>query len=564
MKRSAHHTNTGSRLRVAALIRVSTERQEKEGESLRTQRSDLLADAALLGGTVVCSYGGQEHATEGFEKREIDRLLADAARGVFDAVIVHHADRWSRQNEQSQNGLRVLRDNGVRFFIRTDEQDLFDENDRLYLGMSAVIGEYHALRQAKASMQNRINRAKRAIPTCGKLPFGRTFTEKDGWGIDAEKKATIEGAAHRYLSGDSLPVIARDLRMNHSNLHKILTKRCGTTWEQRFVSKRLNIDETVCTSIPPLLEEDVIRKILARVEGNKTYYHGHKKNRYLFGRVIFCAHCGYAMCGQTNRQEHQYYRHLHTERERVCTGPAGKSWVPARQLETMVMRQLFEACGNPRAVQRAIEEATPNLERLKELRAREQRIKGSLARCNASTHNLVRKIAAGKLSDEESDEVLAELRDEKARLETELGGVEAQIGGTPTPEAVKAAAQRIATAFRALDGRVLTSAKIVAQKRMAVTRFDLMTWEDQRALVEQVFNGKFYGSDGQPKRMGIYIEWLPEQAGKRALWRYTLHGHFVENEGGIVRGLPASRSSASSVRYAQSSRGKAPRARRSR
>jgi len=83
-------------LRFAALVRVSTEQRAATGESLRTQRAEIEATVKQLGGTVAAWYGGQEHATEGWEKQEIGRLLTDARKKgrPWDAVIVSNADRW--------------------------------------------------------------------------------------------------------------------------------------------------------------------------------------------------------------------------------------------------------------------------------------------------------------------------------------------------------------------------------------------------------------------------------------------------------------------------------------
>ena len=92
-----------------ALIRVSTERQEKQGESLRTQQTQLTQSAGEQLGTIACWYGGQEHATAGWEREQLDRLLAAAKRTPrpFDAVIVTHPDRWSRDNAKSKPGARL-------------------------------------------------------------------------------------------------------------------------------------------------------------------------------------------------------------------------------------------------------------------------------------------------------------------------------------------------------------------------------------------------------------------------------------------------------------------------
>ena len=54
--------------------------------------------------------------------------------------------------------------------------------------MSALIGAYHARNQTKKAFESRIERAKRGIPTCGKLPFARAFDKDTGtWIVDEEE-----------------------------------------------------------------------------------------------------------------------------------------------------------------------------------------------------------------------------------------------------------------------------------------------------------------------------------------------------------------------------------------
>jgi hypothetical protein len=50
-------------LRFAVLIRVSTEKQERRGESLRAQAEQSRDAAGSLNGEIVATYAGQEHAT---------------------------------------------------------------------------------------------------------------------------------------------------------------------------------------------------------------------------------------------------------------------------------------------------------------------------------------------------------------------------------------------------------------------------------------------------------------------------------------------------------------------
>jgi DNA invertase Pin-like site-specific DNA recombinase len=105
---SKSKANPSRKLRFAALIRVSTEKQEQQGESLRIQKKQIETAVQQLGGVISKTYAGQEHATEGHEKERFKSLLADAAKTTnpFDAVIVVDASRWSRDQVESEKGLR--------------------------------------------------------------------------------------------------------------------------------------------------------------------------------------------------------------------------------------------------------------------------------------------------------------------------------------------------------------------------------------------------------------------------------------------------------------------------
>ena len=237
------------KLKFAPLIRVSTEQQQKQGESLRTQKAQIIQYVKNLNGVIPEScwrYSGQEHATEGFERKILEQLLDDSGKDIFEAVIVTDASRWSRDNLKSKAGLKVFKKNGIKFFAGTSEFDLFDPQACLFLGLSAEIGEFFARQGAQKSLLNKIERAKRGIPTSGKLPYGRVYDKQKGvWSVDDKKTKNIRWAAERYLKGDSLWKLAATLNMNMSNLWKILKHRSGDEWEIHFRSKELNIDEIV-------------------------------------------------------------------------------------------------------------------------------------------------------------------------------------------------------------------------------------------------------------------------------------------------------------------------------
>ena len=139
--------------------------------------------------------------------------------------MVADPTRWSRDNRASETGLEILRNGGISFFVQTKEYDLFDPRDRFFLSLSTTIGAFNAMEQKQKSLLNRIHRAERGIPSAGKLPFGRIWDKKTlTWSVDPQKKAMIVDVARRYLKGEQLYPIARDITLTIG----ICSKYCGT------------------------------------------------------------------------------------------------------------------------------------------------------------------------------------------------------------------------------------------------------------------------------------------------------------------------------------------------
>ena len=497
-------------LRFAPIIRVSTEAQEKRGESLRTQEKQILNYVKILNGVIperCWKYSGQEHATPDQERKKLDQLLTDASKDLFDAVIVCDASRWSRDNLKSKQGLKILRENGTRFFVGTSEFDLSSPEHSLFLGMATEMNEFFAWQQSLKSTLNRIERAKAGIPTGGKLPFARVYDKATNqWGLNEKEADKIRWAADQYLQGESLLKIAKTLGMNASNLWKILTKRSGEDWRVRFDSARLSISETVEIKIPPLLPKKTINLILKRAASNKTYTHGHVKHQYLLSRMVMCGHCGYAMFGQTNHSGKRYYRHA---RNRVKECDVG-FWVPADDLENAVLAHLFRMYGDVNSMEKAMRKAIPNKAEMKKLRDRRTVIRRERKKTDTERKRLVNAIAKGILSDSEASEKLEEIRNRKELLSIELDRIEPQLEKLPTEKQMKRKAKLMERTILAVYGNY--------------PRLSRMSYEDKRKMVQTAFDG----TDPEGNRCGVYVT-KPEIDGDPK--RFTIKGLFGSKDG---------------------------------
>lgn len=509
-------------MRFASLIRVSTEKQKQRGESLNIQRASNERNVAYLGGHIVAAYGGQEHATPGWEKAEVNRLISDSGKGLFDAVIVAYADRWSRDNVESDQGLDTFKRNGVRFYVGATEYQLANAQHRLFLRMAAAIGQFQAEEQLRKSLDSKIKRANDGLPVCGKLPFGRTFDRQAGkWGVDPAKQALIQAIAKRYLAGESLPALALEHGLSVSNLTKTLFKLCGPEWVQEFDCEDLNIHARVITVVPPLLDAATIQAVRERADGNKHWFRRRRVNRHTLAGFVRCGACGYSMYGKVHTNGLPYYTHLHNDRL-VKSGMSTCTYASMRirgdTLDGCVLTELFDLFGNPAAVERAVRAATPDAGEVDELRARHQRLTAEIAKVDQGRGRVVDAIADGALTKDQAKGKLAQLAEREGQLRAELAAVDVKLQGTPTPEEVKAAGAWVAGQFRRY-----TDAYQVAQTRLANHDVTRMTYDDQRALMETVFGGTL--PDG--RRMGVYVHWQ-EKRKRCTPWEYRLLGRLVD------------------------------------
>jgi site-specific DNA recombinase len=479
-------------LRFAPLVRVSTEQQLKKGESLRTQKAQIQQYVKFLEGTVpdnCWKYSGQEHATPEQERLNLDNLLEDSSKNKFDAVIVCDTSRWSRDNLKSKEGLNILRKNGIRFFVGTMEYDLYNPEHNFILGMSAEVGELQAMQQALKSITSRINKARDGSPATGNLPFGRTYDKKTKkWGIDPVKQKNIKWAAEQYLKGTSMMDIARILEMSVSNLWKVLNHRSGSAWECQFRNKRGNVDETVTIKVPPLLDEKTITAIKEKGQANKTYTHGETKNRYLLSRMIFCTECGYTLFGHTNQNKKRYYKH---PRYRKYKCPL-KKWVPADRIEPAVLLYLFDMFGDVEKIEKAIERANPDMEKIEKMREELTGLKEKEDRVIKEREQLVKMTAKGIFTDEEADKNIKQIRSRLETINNRIEALENQLEGQPDPEKVK----RKSKLARAVFVDALTRP---GPKKMANMLYE--PYEFKRKIVENAFAGK----DVKGNRMGVYV-----------------------------------------------------------
>src|SRR5216684_6296035 len=145
-------------MNVALYTRVSTGDQ-----STAMQTDELKAYYVRRGWTISHEY--TDTASGSKESREgLNRLMADARKRKFDAVLVFRYDRFARSLRQLVNALAEFDALGIHFVSLHEGVDTSTPNGRLVFGIFASIAEFERqliIARTKSGMQAARARGKR-------------------------------------------------------------------------------------------------------------------------------------------------------------------------------------------------------------------------------------------------------------------------------------------------------------------------------------------------------------------------------------------------------------------
>ena len=175
-------------IRCAGYTRVSS-KEQVEGESLTTQR-DSITEYAKRNGFELTGIYSDEGISGGSvkERHALQRCLRDGVNGKFSVLIVHRLSRFGRNARELLINAEELTKSGIKFISVSENIDFGNTYGKAMLGLLSVIAELERDIIREQMFENRLNKAKRFIPTSGSLPYGRLFDKKtETWSLDTSK-----------------------------------------------------------------------------------------------------------------------------------------------------------------------------------------------------------------------------------------------------------------------------------------------------------------------------------------------------------------------------------------
>jgi len=187
--------------RIAIYARTST----VAGQSPQMQLQELTEYAGRRGFQIVEEY--VDHGSSGSKESRpaLDRLMNDARRRKFDAVLVWKIDRFGRSLRHLVNSLAELESLGVAFISLRDNLDLSTPSGRLMFGIIAAMAEFE-----RALIQERVKAGLRHARAKGKK-LGRPRVT-----VDVDRVAALR------RSGTSWQTISQKLGVGVGTLYKAM------------------------------------------------------------------------------------------------------------------------------------------------------------------------------------------------------------------------------------------------------------------------------------------------------------------------------------------------------
>ena len=280
-------------LRVAIYIRVSTDAQAKEGDSMRDQLATgqkyieshenmILADTYVDDG-----ISGQKLNRDDFQ-----RLLDDIRAGQIDLVIFTRLDRWFRSLRHYLNTQDILDRHGVSW--TAIEQPYFDTSTphgRAFVNNSMIWAELEAQNDSDRILDVFDDKVDHGEVLSGSTPFG--YSIKDKHLVPDDDAPTAIAIFQYYRRNGNLTATLRHMETEFGLVRSAASLKNMLT-NKKYIGEFRNNKGYCPALIDRELFEDVQRLIKINIKDGK-------KHDYIFSGLIVCNDCGHIMSGCQQR-----------------------------------------------------------------------------------------------------------------------------------------------------------------------------------------------------------------------------------------------------------------------
>ena len=349
-------------MNIAAYCRVSTDKSDQLN-SLETQKEFFLEYTKRTGDNLIKLYADEgTSGTKIKNRKEFQRMLADAEKDLFDMVVVKDISRFARNTVDFLQSVRRLKSLGIKTQFLTANMTSMGNSEFVLTIFGALAQEESANTSKRIKFGKKMNAEKGRVPN---IVFGYDKTIGDYFNLsinENEAKAIRQIFQWYTEEGYGGSKIA-----NMLNERGTKTKR-GNNWSQNSVCRILTNEiytgkiingkeeiadfltgqrkekdesEWLVTLRPELriIEDEVFDKAQDILKGRHDSFkitHERQSNKYLFSTLIKCKECGWSFRRTVRQYKNTYVRW-------VCSGHNGKGADSCPNAVTVDEEELIQA-----------------------------------------------------------------------------------------------------------------------------------------------------------------------------------------------------------------------------
>lgn len=435
-------------MNIAAYCRVSTDKSDQLN-SLETQKEFFLEYTKRTGDNLIKLYADEGiSGTKIKNRKEFQRMLADAEKGLFDMVVVKDISRFARNTVDLLQSVRRLKSLGIETQFLTANMTSMGNSEFVLTIFGALAQEESANTSKRIKFGKKMNAEKGRVPN---IVFGYDKTIGDYFNLSINENEAM--AIRQIFQWYTEKGYGGSKIANMLNERGIKTKR-GNNWSQNsvcriltnelYTGKIINGKEEIAdfltgqrkekdesewfVTIRPelrIIEDEVFDKAQDILKGRHDSFkitHERQSNKYLFSTLIKCKECGWSFRRTVRQYKNTYVRW-------VCSGHNGKGadscpnavTVDEEELIQALQEYFQEILGKKKKVinyvikefQRVYKAKDENIEYEKQLNT-------ELNRLRKSREKYMDMYTDDLISREELNEKIGGMRKEIERLENEL------------------------------------------------------------------------------------------------------------------------------------------------
>ena len=399
--------------------RFSSDNQRDESIDAQVRACQDYAEKHDL--EVIKIYADKAQSATSDKRPEFLRMMNDAEDGIFEAVIIHKLDRFSRDRYDHAYYKRKLKRCGIRLCSVLENLDDSPESiilESVLEGMS----EYYSKNLARETMKGLRETALQCKHTGGIPPLGYDLASDNTYIVNEHEAEAVKIIFTMYANGEGYSKIIdrlnslgyktkrgtsfgknslSDILRNEKYIGNFIYNRSASYGRSGPRNTHANkADEEIIRipgGIPAIIDTDLFYKVQNKKRTNVGRPGaGKAKHDYLLSGKVVCGKCGGSMVGESARNKKGSYDYFYVcatrKRKRTCD----KRAVASHRVESTVIEYLENEVFSEKKLPEVAQKLFDSQEKSKaEISDSQKFLKSKLTDVSAKIDNIMQAIESG-------------------------------------------------------------------------------------------------------------------------------------------------------------------------